>query len=198
MLGAVEWSPARLARYAAAIAAFGLAALYTVGAFLETTELRGAHLDAKTVLPLIPIEQLLARGIATVVLSAPLAASLVGGYALGRTLARTTSTAARQWPAPGYFVLYSVAIFAGFVASQIVFHRTDPVITACLAGLVVTFIGVWRRWRYARLGLFAFVAAILTLAGFAWFSPNPLPRVNVHTSDGERESGTLVAVANGT
>jgi hypothetical protein len=85
----VDWNFGRLARYVAALTAFGLGALYAVGAFLETTELRGAHFEAKDVLPLIPVQQLLARGIATVILSTFLAGIVLAGFAVGRASAST-------------------------------------------------------------------------------------------------------------
>ena len=77
----------RLARNAAALAALGLAAVYAIGAYLKTTELRGAHVDPREVLPLIPVEQLLSRGIVTLALSALLAKPRRHARAAGRSQA---------------------------------------------------------------------------------------------------------------
>jgi hypothetical protein len=65
------------------VVALGLALLYSVGALLKTFELLDAGIDVTEALPLVPLEQVLARGIGTAAI-AVIVASFMGSSMPGR------------------------------------------------------------------------------------------------------------------
>jgi hypothetical protein len=60
---------ARWLTYFPFVAGGGLAGLYALGALTRTTQLMGAHVTVRDTLPIVPLQQLLATGIGTVISS---------------------------------------------------------------------------------------------------------------------------------
>jgi len=188
-----ESTLSRLAAHAGAFTAFGLGALYLIGAFLKTTELRGAGLRVQDLLPLIPIEQLLARGIATTMTSAGLTATVVLALVVIDTYSRPTHDPLIRGAALAAPLVY----LAGLLIGTILAERYD-LMSAAIAAVVVTTVGRRLHWTDARTLVASLSAAILALGVYAWYFPKHLPLVVVYTVDGKRELGSLVAVSDRT
>jgi hypothetical protein len=174
--------------------------LYTVGAVLTTGQLRRANLVVRDTLPLVPLPQLLGRGMS--VFLKPFAgllaivlvfiAVLVLGSRLERALERRTegwSTGRRRAARAGAIVL-AVAVLALLSPPQVAIG-----VAACALVLALWVLG--RLPLREALLLFAGLAA-LTLLALAFYRPEPLATVTIRTSTHGVVHGDLITTANGT
>jgi hypothetical protein len=175
------------------LAAVGLGLLYGTGAVIKSGQLRGSDLSVRDTLPLIPLEQILAVGIGTLVTSLLVVAlfgALLWIYLDQRWwLDEADETKMRQmqkrrprfwkWYSRIFlFVFLPFAFFLQFYTSP--FFVAIPVAAAVLLGVAV------RRYRsrgrrHVLYVLFAyFLIVIAARAGDAYVSPAPLPVASLH------------------
>jgi hypothetical protein len=187
--------PAGIVGAATILTAFGLATLYVIGAYMKITELQGAGIRVQDALPLVPIEQLLARGIATSGVSVLVAASLgipVLVLALAHSRGGKEPRTGKEWAAIGA----ALAWLCGF-GFGLLFLRLELMAAAAVAAITVIVALRLGGNPVTALG-FALVLALLAVAIHSWYFPQPLPAVVLTTTDGETHQGNLVVIANET
>jgi hypothetical protein len=182
-------SSERFVRWLPAVAALGLAGLYSVGALLTAASLRGAGLAVRDTLPLFSLEKLLARGISTLVGSVVLLIALV---LLGMlAVAATTTMKRRRWG------LGATAAAAIATAALVIFGLafSSPVLAAAL--LLSFAVGVaaprmvpelQRGWVWAA----QYLIILAGLVASAYVYPQPLPTAHVDVEDGPSVVGDLI------
>jgi hypothetical protein len=168
--------------------------LYTVGAVLTTGQLRRANLVVRDTLPLVPLPQLLGRGMS--VFLKPFAgllaivlvfiAVLVLGDRIERALERRMSGATAR----AIVIVAGVAVLALLSPPQVAVG-----VAACALVLALWVLG--RLPLRESLLLFAGLAA-LTLLALAFYRPEPLATVTIRTATHGVVHGDLITTANGT
>lgn len=179
-----------------------LASLYAIGTILRATELSEAGLYPRDTLPLIPIEQLLARGI-TAALYVLVFFLFVGPIAavLGLWIARTTDASPsvvwlerhRRWAHPFLDGWLVAAVIMGLV-----FLPPLVAASAVFSGLVIALATIRHRER-----LWVWLVAAYLIMGSGWLAsaaldPRPLPHVSITTQAGARVKGRLITHAGST
>lgn len=178
----------RLSALSTAIAIF-VGGLYTVGAVLTTGQLRRAHLVVRDTLPLVPLSQMLGRGMSVFlkpfagvlgIAIVSLAAFALGGW-LERRLGRST-----------------LRLGAATLAIALLALLSPPDVaigTACCAVFLFPWVIDRMELRPALL-LFAAAAAVMLLA-LSFYRPVQLADVTIATDRGPVR-GTLITSASGT
>jgi len=179
------------------VAAVGLALLYAVGAVEWVAEVNGERLAPGRVMPLVPLEQVLARGVSTVALAG--AVGLVVAPIVGWVLRWE-----EQRPEDGKrpLDLRTRKGRAGFVLIEVAlaglgFMIFPPVIWIGLVALLVWLaVRAWRGRRlelpYRRLLAVAAAVALFLLLAQTLFDPEPLPRVRVTLEKAPELRGRLI------
>jgi hypothetical protein len=174
--------------------------LYTVGAVLTTGQLRRANLVVRDTLPLVPLPQLLGRGMSVFLkpfagvlgIALVFVAVVVLGGEIERMLERHTTgwATARRRGARGIVVLVGVA--------ALVLLSPPPVAIGIAACSLVMLL--WVRSLLplrTSLLLFAGVTALMLLA-LAFYRPEPLATVTIQTMSRGTVRGDLITSAAGT
>lgn len=196
------------------LAALGAAALYASGAFQEAAELRGAGLVVRDALPLIPLEDLLARGIQT----ALRAALFVGlsGAVVAVALSKVTQLrprALREFWTPrtarlGRTTHLPARAYIFFLPTLVLIAVSPPAIGA--SGVIMGIVNIYgltqsrrrapnQTGRVATVTIAAmFAVAVAGLIAQAGVAPSPLALVTLHTVDRGRIAGGLIAVSDNT
>jgi hypothetical protein len=179
---------------APAVAAITLAALYVIGAIARLGELRGAGVDARDLLPLFGVQQLLARGVsvslealATILFAAVL---LLGGLALTRIWPPKPIEGNTRRVMIGLTeLMLLVVVLLGpitYLPSFVLFAILVPLAVALSykppTGVIV-----------ATAALIAAIAISLD----AYFAPAKLPTATVQLANGQTRSGPFIAFAEG-
>lgn len=176
--------------------ASAVGALYTVGAVLTTAQLRTADLAVRDTLPLVPLPQLLGRGMSVflksfagiVVIAVVFAAALFFSEQVEQELLAATR---RRWPGARRRV--KLTLVAGVAA--ILALLSEPAIAVGVAGCSFVLL-LWVfgsvRLRRALLVWAGLVAVVLLVVAF--YRPEPLPTAELLTGRGCVE-GDLITVA---
>lgn len=183
----------------AALAA-GVGVLYAVGAVLTTAQLRTADLAPRDTLPLIPLSQLLGRGMS--VFLKPFAGVLaVGVVYLGALLVGEQievklrerfgrrGADQRRWPR---------ALVVGAAAALLVLVSPGDVAGAIAVSCAVLLLWVFRLARLRATLLVWAGAATIALLVVSFYRPQPLPKVSLVAASGRTVEGDLVTVSGGT
>jgi hypothetical protein len=192
-----------------ALVALALAGVYALGAASAISQLNAADLDAAQVMPLIPIEQILARGIggfATVAVLA-LPVGLLVGLAIFQleNILPWGRIPAPKPPAmtPGSFPLSTSWPAVILLGGAVLFAPSDYAVILVFSGIamLVAIDAVrnemqrrgGKRWRPAAFlaGYFCFVLVATLMSSIV--RPNPLPDAVVELSNGSTVRGSLVA-----
>jgi hypothetical protein len=174
------------------LAALLLGLLYALGALLEMADLRGAGLRVGDSLPLLPVTDLLSRGIGVAV-GAGVALLGLAGFALSYR---------RYYDAPAESTIEMVWWFAGMwlvaVALTLAIYFLPLVLgVGILLGVAVCMVLDMRSSNPGGKELAcAFAVVVLAFAVHAVVAPRPLPGTNVRLKTGGTVSGSLITSAN--
>jgi magnesium-transporting ATPase (P-type) len=175
-----------------------LGAIYGLGAVQTTAQFRGAGLHAADLFPLIPLNQILSRGIALAiypygVLVFMLLVLLFGLHYMEPIRKRRE----RKYPLPDYvrrrivaLVLIAALVWSFFFAGWLTWIIAPPLLAFLHFG------GRWAQERVGKVrGLFlASIFLVVVLgAATAIITPDPLPKVELSMRDGTSTTGELVA-----
>lgn len=183
----------RLSLLPLAIAIF-VGILYTIGAVLTTGQLRRANLVVRDTLPLVPLPQLLGRGMS--VFLKPFAGLLVivlvfiAVLVLGDRIERWLQQRMSGRTARAIVVAAGVAALALLSPPQVAIG-----LAACALVLALWVLG--KLPLRESLLLFAGITALMLL-GLAFYRPEPLATVTIRTSTRGTVHGDLITTANGT
>jgi hypothetical protein len=183
----------RLSLLPLAIAIF-VGILYTVGAVLTTGQLRRANLVVRDTLPLVPLPQLLGRGMS--VFLKPFAGLLavvlvfIAVLVLGDRIERALERRMSGSTARAIVVVVGVAVLVLLSPPQVAIG-----VAACALVLALWVLG--KLPLRESLILFAGVTALMLL-GLAFYKPEPLATVKIKTSTRGTVRGDLITTANGT
>lgn len=181
-----------------------LGSIYALGALLTMADLRGEGATIRDALQLVPLEQLLARGIGTALgVLAALAgmAAFAGLWSAWQTAGDTVRPPGADTAAdpPRAFVLYGLALIvisAGiFLAGAVVpaLIGVGILVGASVFGLLAS--GTWTTHRQdIAIGL---VFVLVGLAAHAYFAPHPLAKVRLDVERGPDVTGALISIADG-
>lgn len=196
------------------VAALGLGLLYAAGAIIKSGQLRDADLSVRDTLPLIPLEQILAVGIGTLVTSL----LWVLLFALALLVFVGTSTTGPKPPVllslksrkailswKSFVILSRIALVAVIVNAfySYAFFSAVALAAAVLLGYAVERFGAPRGRRYVVYVVMAyFFIVLMARTADAYISPTPLPNVTLTMrSSGESQpkyvQGTLIVNAGG-
>jgi len=174
--------------------------LYTVGAVLTTGQLRHANLVVRDTLPLVPLSQILARGMS--VFLKPFAGVLgiavvfVAVVALGEEIEAWLEGWTGASRRPPRRLLRLGALLIGVLA-LVLLSPTDVAIgIVCCA--VVLLLWVFERARLRPVLLVFAAAGAVMLLGLSFYRPEPLAEVTIRTAPGDVIHGDLITAASGT
>jgi hypothetical protein len=182
---------------APAVAAASVALLYTVGALLFSARILGTDLSPGDALTFVPLQQVLARGVGTVVAASivipSIGLSLWGVIHLDRLpIVRRERT---RWSAGRVLTLAVgvVLVIAGLLSMP-------PLIGAGLGatGVVLALLGRARKPSPLAAYLALLSAALVLLVAAAFLDPSPLPRATIRLNNGSDLRGGLVVHGDGT
>jgi hypothetical protein len=195
-----------------AFLAGGLALVYILGAIATGSEFEGAGADPRDAVPLLSIEQLLARGIGVLVQPSGL---FMMGYALLILLTavfavvmnerrkrsqepprRVSSTLQRVLRIQAY--LLGVMVLAGLIAAPV--ERLGTLFP--MAAIPITFYfvsrsGNPRRWIPAVF-VVMFISIMTGLGLSAFVDPSPLPKVKLQLTPNHKTEGTYLTHSDST
>jgi hypothetical protein len=190
---------ARLSLLPALVGLF-VGVLYTVGAVLTTGQLRRANLVVRDTLPLVPLAQLLGRGMSVFLkpfagvlgIALVFVAALIFGDAIERALdLRTTN-----WTSRKHRVGRLAAVIVGVLALALLSPPDVAVgVAVCATVLLLWVVGLTPLRK--TLLTFAALAAVMLL-GLSFYRPEPLAHVTVHTPTGRMIRGDLITSTSGT
>ena len=178
-------------------AALGLGLLYATGAVIKAGQLRGEGLNVRDTLPLVPLEQILALGIGTLVTSliwVVVFAALVWLY-IGWKPPPPQQIHVKQ----GTFTVLRVSSLVLTAFAVAVWFYAVPFFAAIGTSAAIFLGSTIDRWRprgrryvvYILVGYFVIVLAART--GGAYFSPEPLPHVTLRLGrQPNTTEGTLI------
>jgi hypothetical protein len=177
----------------AALAA-GVGVLYAVGAVLTTAQLRKADLAPRDTLPLIPLSQLLGRGMSVFlkpfagVLAIALAflVALLVGEALERRFRELLGRRGTR------------ALIAGSACALLVLLSPGDVAIAIGLSCAVLLAWVFDLARLTTVLLVWAGVATIALLVVSFYRPQPLPQVSMVGAGGRAVEGDLVTVSGGT
>jgi hypothetical protein len=184
-------------------AALGLAVLYGTGAVIKSGQLRGADQNVRDTLPLVPLEQVLALGIGTVITSliwvTLLTLVLYFWVASRRPLKVGEVPPFLRFLGPGGSRLARIGFWAALGLAMLVLLATASLGEfVTLAGLVVVGHALDRIQdrgrRYVAFLLAGYLLLLIAVrAGGSYFSPEPLPRATLTFRTGAAQTeGTLL------
>lgn len=174
--------------------------LYTVGAVLTTGQLRRANLVVRDTLPLVPLPQLLGRGMS--VFLKPFAGLLaivlvfIAVLVLGSRLERALERRMAGWSSGRCGVARAVVVVVA-IAALALLSPPQVAIGVAVCALVLALWVLGRLPLRESLLLFAGVSALMLL-GLAFYRPEPLATVTIRTSTRGVVHGDLITSANGT
>ena len=187
----------RLSLLPVVIAVF-VGALYTVGAVLTTGELRRANLVVRDTLPLVPLPQILGRGMS--VFLKPFAGVL--GIALVFVAVVLFGESVEKWIAQsprwrrGERTRRLASVIAGVGALVLLSQPNVAVGIAC--GGVILLLWVF-NWVHLRPALLLFAAAgVVMLLALSFYQPEPLATATIETNHEGVIRGALITAASGT
>jgi hypothetical protein len=198
---AMAWraDPWRLFALLPGVFAVGLAGLYAVGATLWVSEVNGADLDVGHVMPLIPLEQVLARGVGIVavvgglsLIVSPVAwfilrSQVVRGDGAERT--RIDRTRGKHRAVVGLLFLVLMLLLA-LVAPLVVWLGVT-------LGFAAYYVAWWRGairevMPLARLMTYTAAIGLVIILAQTWFDPGDLSSVRVVTDSRVALQGKLL------
>jgi hypothetical protein len=189
----MKWSRSDLLTALPGLAALLLGGLYALGALLTMADLRGQAINVHDALPLIPIEELLSRGIGTAVYAGVALGALVMFDQLMHRYQQLEDNSSAQrvvWVAA--FGMMLLALGLAFFALPVV-----PALSIIVAFLVLVlaefFLPVTMRQSVAL----AFAPIVIGLVLHFLVAPTPLARATVKPEDSEGVSGVLVTQSDG-
>jgi len=171
--------------------------LYTVGAVLTTGQLRKANLVVRDTLPLVPLPQLLGRGMS--VFLKPFAGVLgialvfVAVVVLGGEIERALERLTTGWGTGRRRAVRGAVVLAG-VAVLVLLSPPSVAIGIAACSLVLV---LWVRNMLplrTTLLLFAAVTVVMLLA-LAFYRPEPLAKVKIETSRGTVRGDLITSTA---
>jgi hypothetical protein len=174
--------------------------LYTVGAVLTTGQLRSANLVVRDTLPLVPLVQLLGRGMSVFLkpfagvlgIALVFVAALIFGDAIERALDLLTT----NWTSRKHRLGRLAAVFGGVLALALLSPPDVAVgVAVCATVLLLWVVGLTPLRK--SLLTFAALAAVMLL-GLSFYRPEPLANVTVHTPTGRVIRGDLITSTSGT
>jgi len=174
--------------------------LYTVGAVLTTGQLRSANLVVRDTLPLVPLAQLLGRGMSVFLkpfagvlgIALVFVAALIFGDAIERARALRTT----NWTSRKHRLARLAAVFVGVLALALLSPPDVAVgVAVCATVLLLWVVGLTPLRK--SLLTFAALAAVMLL-GLSFYRPEPLANVTVHTPTGRVIRGDLITSTSGT
>jgi hypothetical protein len=175
------------------IVALFLGGLYALGAMLTMADLRGAGLRVRDALPMIPLEELLSRGIGIAVAAGVALLALMAFAACwqGFYSAESGSRPQALWWVAGNVLLYCSLALALYAL---------PVVLGAALVLAYLALFVFNTWLPTNPRLDLAVAYVVVLAGFAlhaFVAPRPLPVASLKLEGGTAVSGPLVSMSGG-
>lgn len=180
-----------------ALLTLGLGLLYGAGALIKSGQLRAAGLSVQDTLPLVPLEQILALGIGTLVTSliwVVILACWLWTYVYWNPEPITLSLGGRK-----RLAAYRIAVWGLILFVIGVWFYNEPFATAINSTVIVflgpTVVRIRHRGRVfvlcVVLGFFLFVMAVKTAS--AYLSPAPLPHASLQLEgDPGLMQGTLI------
>jgi len=194
-----------LAALPAAIA-LGVASLYSLGTLLSAAELRHEGVELTAGLRLIPLEQILARGIGSAIVIAAgvglIAWLLPLLWRWDRQVAanerRTRERQVGASTADQQAVVWMLAVLCGVLATLSLLFA--PLFVACVSAFFLgrmawSFHVAERPPRALTTAVAMFVFAAAACIGQAFANPRPLPNVTLTRAGGGTVGGKLVAVS---
>jgi hypothetical protein len=174
--------------------------LYTVGAVLTTGQLRRADLVVRDTLPLVPLPQLLARGMSVFLkpFAGVLAIALVfvALLVLGGRIERALEPRTKDWSEGRHRAARAAVVAVGILA--LVLLSPPDVAVGIVVCSIVPLLWVFGVLRLREsLLLFAGVASLMLL-GLSFYRPERLAQVTIRTPTGDVISGDLITSASGT
>jgi hypothetical protein len=174
--------------------------LYTVGAVLTTGQLRRANLVVRDTLPLVPLPQLLGRGMSVFLkpFAGVLAIALVflAVVLLGESIERALERRTAGWNVRRRHGARAGVVIAGVAALVLLSPPEVAIGVAACAVVLLLWVRGALHLRQSLL-LFAAVTALMLLA-LAFYRPEPLARVTVRTTTQGTVRGDLITAASGT
>jgi hypothetical protein len=179
--------------------------LYGAGAIIKSGQLRGAGLDVRDTITLVPLEQILALGIGTIVTSliwvAIFASYLVIFLAVGPPKrSRPTSGTPRRKGRIFRRLTWGLLAFALILA----FYNNPFFLAIVTSAGVLLGVAVAYFERHGRRAVFLvlltyFVVVAAAYTGSAYVSPEPLPAVSLELrNEPTRVRGTLIVATGNT
>lgn len=189
-----------------AAVALGLASLYSLGALLCAAELRNEDVELTNGLKLVPLEQILARGIGSAILIfsgvAVIAWLLPLMWHWDRQVLRGIELRRAGEPAPSVadhrVVVYTLALLCALVAGFLLLFA--PLFVAIVSAFFLVRLAVIIRTRGTPPRALPTAAALFLFAGAActaqaFMNPRPLPNARIVEVGGAVAVGKLVAIS---
>lgn len=200
-----RWDFGRLVSAAAGVAAVVVAFLYTVGAVLVAGQLRTTGIPTRDVLPLVPLPQLLARGMSTLLASL---AALVGFFVilavlLGATWIFEHAVADPKAPSANAKRMV-IGMLVLFSSVMVISSRPASALFAFAASVAVWFASISAMGRRPRSIAVAYIPLVVALALIMvaglfdqYYYPPSLATVQLRRESAPVVNGKLI-VATGT
>jgi len=182
------------------VIALSVGALYTVGAVVTTGQLRRAHLVVRDTLPLVPLPQLLGRGMSVFLkpFAGVLAIALVfvAAVIFGEWIESALEARSRGWTQSRRRMMRSTGVLVGVSALALLSPLDVAIGVACCSLVLTLWVLDVTRLRPALL-LFAAAAGVMLLA-LSFYRPEPLARVTIERRQEPVISGDLITTAGST
>jgi hypothetical protein len=180
--------------------ALSVGTLYTIGAVVTTGQLRHAHLVVRDTLPLVPLPQLLGRGMSVFLkpFAGVLAIALVFVAAVnfGEWIESALEERSRDWTQRRRRMVRSTGVLLGTSALALLSPPAVAVGVACCSLVLTLWVFDITQLRPALL-LFAAAAGVMLLA-LSFYRPEPLAKVTIQSRKGPAINGDLITTAAGT
>ncbi len=180
--------------------ALSVGILYTVGAVLTTGQLRRANLVVRDTLPLVPLPQLLGRGMSVFLkpFAGVLAIALVfvAVVVLGSRIERVLEQHTTGWSAGRRAATRGGVVLVGVLALVLLSPPAVAIGIAVCALVLLLWVRSMVSLRESLL-LFAGLASLMLL-GLAFYQPEPLATVTIRTSERGVIRGDLITSSAGT
>jgi hypothetical protein len=176
------------------IAAIVLGVLYTLGALFKTAELQRAHVSVSDYLPLIPLQQMLGAGIATIAPLVPILILLIPLVVLTGVFYDRLRGSRKHTP-----TLYGRSLVAiGIALTVFLVISLPPLIGITLVLAVLVAVAMQKaEGGGVRERTYGAIAAAYLIVGVGYVldysvHPKPLPIVTVNLDNGSTTRGRLI------
>jgi hypothetical protein len=182
------------------VIALSVGTLYTVGAVVTTGQLRHANLVVRDTLPLVPLSQLLGRGMSVFLkpFAGVLAIALVFVAALifGEWIENSLEARSRGWTQNRRTIMRLTGMLVGVSALALLSPPDVAIGVACCSLVLMLWVFDITHLRPALL-LFAAAAGVMLLA-LSFYRPERLAKVTIQQRQGRVISGDLITTTAGT